>query len=408
MRRRHSRPRACIVRQSDLYETPLRREAEALVSAGYAVDVLVMRHPERPRRVAMNGVDVTSLPTSLAHAGGKVRYVIDYGRFFCLVAGTLAGRHLRRPYAVIQVNSMPDFLVFAAVVPKLLGSRVVAGMKEPTPELAWTLYGSHRLTAVLARIEQRALRFADHAIAVTEGHRERYIERGADGRRISVVLNGIDREMLLAGWTPPADRRADGRFVVICHGTIEDRYGQDTIVEAAALLRDEIPGLEVVLTGRGSDVPRVLDLAAKLCVDDIVRFEGWVTPERLNDLLHAADVGVVAQKASPYSHLVHTNKMMDYWIFGLPVVASRLRATAASYGDDQLEFFTPGDAADLAAALQRVHADPARRRALAEAGEVALETNGWGVQRRTYLGVFASLVGIPRRARTAGATAAES
>ena len=31
---------------------------------------------------------------------------------------------------------MPDFLVFAAAVPKLLGSRVVAYMHEPSPELA--------------------------------------------------------------------------------------------------------------------------------------------------------------------------------------------------------------------------------------------------------------------------------
>ena len=60
-------------------------------------------------------------------------------------------------------------------------------------------------------------------------------------------------------------------------------------------------------------------------LQDVVRFDGWVSRARLIDILRSADVGIVAQKASPYSHLVHTNKMVDYWIFGLPVIASRLK-----------------------------------------------------------------------------------
>ena len=118
----------------------------------------------------------------------------------------------------------------------------------------------------------------------------------------------------------------------MCHGAIEDRYGQDTIIEAAALLRDELPDLRVVLhrARQGESRRRPRADRASGTSEDIVRFEGWVSRERLNDLLHTADAGIVAQKASPYSHLVHTNKMVDYWIFGLPVMASRLRAVASS------------------------------------------------------------------------------
>ncbi len=38
----------------------------------------------------------------------------------------------------------------------------------------------------------------------------------------------------------------------MAHGAIEDRYGHDTIVHAARRLRDELPDLRVVFTGRGS------------------------------------------------------------------------------------------------------------------------------------------------------------
>jgi glycosyltransferase involved in cell wall biosynthesis len=385
-----ARHRVAIIRQNYIYEPMVQREAEALVAAGFDVEVMCMRDAGRPHRIVVNGVTVTSLPLS-QHKGSKARYAFNYGCFFMLAAGTLTLRHIRRPYAVVQANSMPDFLVFAAILPKLLGSRVIAYMHEPTPELAETLFGPGLLTRILGRIEQWSLRFADHAITVTDQLKQRYVDRGAAPDRITVVLNCVDPAAMLAGWNPaPVPARAE--FIIVCHGSVEDRYGQDTIVEAAALLRDEIPDLRVVLTGRGSQIPELLAAIAAQGLQHVVRFEGWVSSHRLNDILHSADVGIVAQKASPYSHLVQTNKMVDYWIFGLPVIASRLRAVSELYDDDVIEYFEPGDAVALAAAIRRLRDDPDRRAKLAHNGEVAHERNGWATQRAVYLGVFNAIL----------------
>ena len=384
-------PRVCIVRQTDVYEPMIQREAEAFVGAGYEVEVICMRHAERPREVVVNGVRISSLPSS-RHKGSKLRYAVDYVRFFALLVGTLAVRHLRRPYAVVQVNTMPDFLVFAAIVPKLLGSRVIAYMHEPSPELAETLFGPGPIVRVLAIVEQMVLRFADHSIAVTEELKQRFVERGAAADRITVVLNCVDPGNMLAGWTPSLSEWQDG-FTVVCHGSIEDRYGQTTIVEAARLLRDELPDLRVVLTGRGSRVGEMLDMIDEFGLQDMVRYEGWVDAGRLNDILDSADAGIVAQKASPYSQLVHTNKMVDYWIFGLPVIAGRLRAVSAMYDDTVIEYFEAGTARSLADAIVRLHDDPERRAELARNGKLAHEAHGWAVERITYLAVYRSLLG---------------
>jgi glycosyltransferase involved in cell wall biosynthesis len=123
-----------------------------------------------------------------------------------------------------------------------------------------------------------------------------------------------------------------------------------------------------------------------------VRFEGWVTRERLDELLAHADVGIVAQKASPYSHLVTTNKMIDYWIFGLPTIASRLRSVSAAYDESVLEYFEPGDASSLADAILRLHDDPERRAELARNGRAALRISGWDAQEALFLEVYDSLL----------------
>ena len=103
-------------------------------------------------------------------------------------------------------------------------------------------------------------------------------------------------------------------------------------------------------------------------------------------------MGIVAQKASPYSHLVTTNKMIDYWIFGLPTIASRLRSVSSAYDDSVLEYFEPGDAESLAEAIQRLHDNPERRAELSRNGRAALEFTGWGAQEELFLEVYDSLL----------------
>jgi glycosyltransferase involved in cell wall biosynthesis len=85
--------------------------------------------------------------------------------------------------------------------------------------------------------------------------------------------------------------------------------------------------------------------------------------------------------------------MVDYWIFGLPVIASRLRAVSQLYDDSVIEYFEPANASDLAAAIRRLYVDPERRAELALNGKLAQLRNGWGVQRISYLSVFNSLLG---------------
>jgi glycosyltransferase involved in cell wall biosynthesis len=370
----------------------VRSGAEALAGAGIDVEVICMREAGSPRRAVVNGVTVLRAPGKLGR--GLAGKALGYGLFFLFAAGRVSVQHIRRPYAVVQANSLPDFLVFAALVPKLLGCPVVVYLQEPAPELAETILGQNWITGFLARVEQWAIRFADHTVTVTDQLKQRYVERGAAADRITVVLNCPDPSTVLGNVNRPSSPvRAESEFVIVCHGTIEDRYGQDTIIDAARILRDEMPDLRVVITGQGSRADKLMRDIVNYNLPDVVRFEGFVSETRLIEILNSADVGIVAQKASPYSHLVHTNKMTDYWIFGLPVIATRLHAVSELYDDRFIEYFEPGNAADLAAVIRRLRADPGRRAELARNGKLAQGTNGWATQRGAYLGVFDSLLG---------------
>ncbi|WP_040337565.1 glycosyltransferase [Candidatus Blastococcus massiliensis] len=383
--------RVCIVRQRDYYELSLRRETEALRDAGFDVDVVCLREPGGPAVEVIDGVTLHRLPLR-RRRGGPLNYLLDYFSFFLAATVTVARLHLQRPFRAVQANSMPDVLAFTALVPRLLGAKAIVFLKEPTPELGETKYGSPRLGRVLQAVEQAALRYADGAITVTEDLKQVYVGRGADPGKIAVVLNGPDARHLLEHRSDSA-RPDPAYFTAVCHGLVDDRYGHDLMVRAVALAADRVPNLRLRITGTGDYVDELRQLVEAEGVGDRVQYLGWVDMPTLVGELQRADVGIVAQKSSPYSNLVHTNKMYEYMLFDLPVVASRLRSTARYLDDDAVQYFEPGSAESLAEALVALAHDPERRRSLVETARDRCRTLSWEAQKPLYLAAYERVLG---------------
>jgi glycosyltransferase involved in cell wall biosynthesis len=236
-------------------------------------------------------------------------------------------------------------------------------------------------------------------LTVTREMRDNFGSRGADINKITVVVNvPDDRVFRLDRYDHLKERiaavkkeeRRKGIFRVLCHGTIEARYGVDLIVRAVARLMDDIPGIEFRFMGAGEDLPAVLDLARELRAESHVTFLGFVPFETMIEEILTADVTVVPVKKNPYSVLVHTNKMYEYVALHKPVVASRLDSVAAYFPEDSLVFFEPGNDADLADKLRYVFAHPEEMSTNATG---IYETYRWEREKKKYLGVYNALLG---------------
>ena len=393
-----ARRRICIVRQQYYDNDPLlRREVDALVDDGFDVDILCMRRSGERAFERIGAVTVRRLPLSHVRAGIG-RYLYEYAAFLVIAGTYLTALHLRRPYDVVQVNTLPDTLVFAALVPKLTGTPVILHLAETMPEFFATKFKTSlesRPVRVTALAERAAIAFATTAVTCTEQMREAFASRGSDPSRIAVVLNAAD-EKVFDPDRIAAEPRHDGNFVLICHGTMEERYGLDTLIEATALLRDELPDLRVQLIGGGTYRPTLERLVAERGLEDRVSFSvGWVPMDDLVRAIASADAGVVAMKRDAFRDITHCNKMFDFITMRKPVIASRTRAVDAYFGDECFELFESGDAADLARAIRALHADPARRAGLVERATRRNELYRWPRQRAHYLGIVRSVLRAP-------------
>lgn len=378
--------RACVIRQGWFpFDPRVRREVKALLGAGYEVDVVSIRYAGNPFYERSDGLRVFRIPFPV-NRGGAVWYVLQYALFLAIATVFVAVLHAFRRYRIVQAHSLPDPLVFAAAVPRLFGARVVLDLHECMPEFAATKFGvpmQHPVVRLVALAEQASIRFAHVTITCTEQMREAFASRGADPDRIGVVHNAAEEDV----WDPrrhPPRSREPGRFTLICHGSIEPRYGLDTAIDAVALLRDEIPELELRIYGQGSQVEELTRRVAELGLEDRVAFSGFVPLDELVAAVADADAGVVAMKSDEFRDLVHCNKMYDLVAMSRPVITSRTRAVEAYFSDEAFLYFTSDDPADLARAVRRLYSDPELGARLVERATQEVEPYRWPHQREQY------------------------
>ena len=342
------------------WDERVKREAEALVDAGHSVDVLCLsQHAAEPRRDACHGVSVHRAKSSRSRSEGKVSYILEYLRSF-VGAGTKLGLlNLRRRYDVIQVHTLPDFLVFAALPLKLGGARIVLDIHDLMPELYASKYGldaDGRAVRTLRAIEGASVRVADHVLTASEAFRDRLVASGVPASKITLVLNSADSSVFPA----PEHARvpgSSGRFTVFWHGTMVRRYGLDVALRACALVRDRIPELRLSLYGDGEHAPELRALSHDLGLDDVVAFNGFVPHTDLAPLIAEADLGLVANLPDAHINMAYPTKLFEFVQMGVPVVATRTTILERRFGEDGL-IFAEATEEDLARAILWAYEHP--------------------------------------------------
>src|SRR3954470_10280770 len=121
------------------FDARVRRKAEALVAAGYSVDVLALRPNDGRKTYSIKGVNVFTVSLGKKR-GSLARYIFEYLAFFLWASFSLSLLMRRKRYTFIDVNTLPDFLIFAAAPARWMGAKLILDMHEITPEFYMSKY----------------------------------------------------------------------------------------------------------------------------------------------------------------------------------------------------------------------------------------------------------------------------
>jgi glycosyltransferase involved in cell wall biosynthesis len=292
----------------------------------------------------------------------RIRRLLRTGRFDAIhtqvlwasitgrIAGRLAGVTVISHIANVETGGFRDRELEAGTARK---ARLLAGLD------GWT-----------------GRRFVDRFVAISEAVRTDPI-RGAgwDRSRIDVVLRGQELDRLHGRAeepvTPPLD--ATGSPTLLCVGRLAEQKGHRFLLEAMPAILSEHSDALLLLAGDGHLLRDLQDRARPL--GDHVSFLG--VREDVPPLMAAADLFVF-----PSLWEGQGNALLEAMAIGAPIVATDIPSTRETVTDGEHALLVPpGDAAALAAAVNRLLADPALAARLADAAR--LRARDYDIERTT-------------------------
>jgi glycosyltransferase involved in cell wall biosynthesis len=355
------------------------------LAAHYRVTIISRRALPEPE-LAIAGVPVVVLRS--AHRG-----VRELARYWWAVA-----RWLKKNPASVVLH---------------LGSHsaAVAGWSVGMPQAVyWNEHLTHYLSTpakrgvkplamwVLRQLQYRGARRAALVMPIGSGQRADLLQHGCDPARVQLLAMGVAPDFAPSA---PAERGGSlgaaasvaGPLRVVYAGAIHPDRGRDVFIEALALARAK--GADVHLTMIGAEHSQqqiCLERARTLGVDSALRVLPRLPGMQIPPLLQAADFGLCAWIDTPHYRVNPPTKLFEYFVAGLPVMASRIASHTEHVQDGANGLLFDYAAYSLAATFERALQLRAQWPAMRELALASGQPHRWEHIEPRFLSAMEGLV----------------
>ncbi|MEW6370578.1 MAG: glycosyltransferase [Pseudomonadota bacterium] len=253
------------------------------------------------------------------------------------------------------------------------------------------LWLAHALRARASRLLVYGLLLprADHVFVQSEAMRAWLAGQGLLPDRMTAVPMGVDVDLFeRAAIAPSLDARLDGRRVVVYLGSVAQSRQSDFLLDVAALLRERLPGVLLVIAG---DAPSQDEMAwmrreiAGRGLEEHVLLTGWLPQRAALGYAVRAEVGLSPIPRGPLFDVSSPTKLVEYLALGIPSVANDIPDQAQVIAQSGAGLCVPMQAPAFAEATLRLLGDPVLAASLGGRGPA------WARAHRSY-GILARKV----------------
>jgi glycosyltransferase involved in cell wall biosynthesis len=373
--------------------------ASSFAEQGDDIDVICLGRENQPEFARSKGVNIYRLQPRVTNEKDRLSYLWRTVKFFFLATIFISRKHWERQYDLIHVQNVPDFLVFAAFVPRVLGVPVILDVHDIVPEFYASKFTSNRSSVafrLLVGVERLSAAFASHVIAPTHLWQERLVSRSVKSEKCTTIRYLPDPRMFY----PRPKEQSSERFLIVYPGTLNRHQGVDVAIKALAKILPAIPQAEFHVYGEGPAKPYLAELARSLGVAHKVKLAEMLPKEQVIDLMAQADVAVEPKLVeSRFANETCSVKMLEFMALGIPIVASRTRVHAFYYDDRMIKFYEADREEDVASAILLLAGDEVLRRSLVANALKYIEANNWLKERERYRELVKRLQATRKRPR---------
>lgn len=237
----------------------------------------------------------------------------------------VTGLFVRKP-DVVYATSPQLFQAFAGyLLSKVHRTKFVFEVRDLWVDFAEVLgqFNNKKLLTLARKLERFLYRNADQIVVVTEGYKERLMELGFPGEKITIIPNGVNPEDIIEPKAEKDIRKEygipDDAFLLIYTGNIGAAQSLSTIVEAAERLQSLDPSIYFLFIGEGVEKEKLVQQAKNHRLTNILFLKG-VPKKELESVYANADMGIVSLKDEPLFTITIPSKIFDYMAMGVPVL----------------------------------------------------------------------------------------
>ncbi len=243
-----------------------------------------------------------------------------------LASSLLRALCTKKPDLIFVVSPPLGLAITAATLSRLWRVPFVFDVEDLQPDAAVELgmMKGESLIRMLYGVERMAYEKAALVSTITEGMRDRIVQKGIDPAKVVLFPARADSSLYTLrdrtdGGEFRKKFRLEGKVVISHSGNMGVKQGLGVILEAAEKTRDRVD-VEYLFVGDGA-MRRELELVARARSLNHVRFIPLLKNDEFQQMLAATDIALITQQRV-VSNIVFPSKTVTLLAAGCPLIAS--------------------------------------------------------------------------------------
>jgi glycosyltransferase involved in cell wall biosynthesis len=273
------------------------------------------------QREVIDGVKVTRVPLYPDHGQSAIKRILNYASFSA--TSLFYGLFMAKRADVIYAYHPPLTVgITASLLRVLRRMPVVYDIQDMWPDTlrATGMLKNVRALNVVAKVCEWVYKHVDQIVVLSPGFKRLLLDRGVPEHKIDVVYNWADENSLShPKGQLPAKFPGSDRFRIMFAGNMGKAQALDSVLDAAALLRNQGSRVSFVMLGGGIESDRLKHKAADMQLDNVI-FLPPVPMAEVGTLLQGADALLVHLRKDPLFKITIPSKTQAYMTVGKPIL----------------------------------------------------------------------------------------
>ena len=364
------------------------REALAAKESGFNVDLYTLNEKNK---INLSGINIVYTNNMQYKGNNKFKFIFGYINFLFFCFFQISKNYFQKRYQILHVNNMPNFLVFCCILPKLLGSKVILDIHDLMPEVYAQKFNiplHHPFIKLLYFEERLSGNFANVVIATNRLHSKRFKENKIKKDKFPEILNAADENV----FKPTKNHNFNSEKIIIIYPTtIAKHLGIDILINALEIIKNKNHKFVLKIFGDGEYRSEAIKSVKEKGLEHFINFsDGFISLSRLSNEMNKSHIGIFPASKSYSNNIAMPNKIHEYFIKGLCVIASDTKIIR-EYFSNCILLFKSDDPKNLADKIETLIKDRDLLKEYANKGYKYYLKHPWSKYKKRYINLLNEL-----------------